>query len=114
MKIELRVLEAELSIAKLASIENIELLATEATFFALTKTNEEVSLVIDSGLMPDNEYVNEGWRAMGDRSFDRIDRPRPLSLVRDTSASIKRQLLTCRGNVRKPEQCVGNCITVLP
>lgn len=64
MKIELHVLDIELSIAKLASIQDIDALAAEASFFALTKTNEEVSLVVDSGKMPENEYVNEGWRAI--------------------------------------------------
>ena len=64
MKIELHVLGVELSIAKLASVQNIDSLASKASFFALTKTSEEVSLVIDSGIMPENKYVNDGWRAL--------------------------------------------------
>ena len=64
MKIELHILEVELSIAKLTSIKNIDQLAAKSSFFALTKTDQEVSLVVDSENMPEHQYVNDDWKAI--------------------------------------------------
>ena len=64
MNIELQILEEELSIAKLNSIENISELVASATFFALTKTDHELSLVIDSQHLPEHQYANQGWKAI--------------------------------------------------
>ena len=64
MKIELRILKEELSIAKLNSIQNIDEIDSRSSFFALIKADGEITLVTDSQNMPENQYVNEGWNAI--------------------------------------------------
>ncbi len=63
MEIELELLEFELTIAKLAEIRDLDSLFNKARFVSLTKTADELSLVIDSDNMPKVQFANEGWKA---------------------------------------------------
>ena len=63
MNIELDLLEFELTIAKLTEIEDLDSLFRKTRFVSLTKTTDELSLIIDSGSLPKNQFANEGWKA---------------------------------------------------
>ena len=63
MDLKLELLDLELTIAKLASVDDLESLFSKARFFSLTKTDDEVSLVIDTACAPSNQFVSTGWNA---------------------------------------------------
>lgn len=63
MSLELQLLELDLSIAKLSKMVNIEESALKSSFFSLTKTDEELSLVVETKFLPEHQYANDGWRA---------------------------------------------------
>jgi len=63
MKIELQLLDLDLAIAKLSDYDKLDELIEKAKFASLTKTGDELSLVIDIQNLPEFQYVNEGWRA---------------------------------------------------
>lgn len=63
MSLELQLLDLDLSIAKLSKVDNLEKIAEKSSFFSLTKTDDELSLVIETKFLPEHQYANEGWRA---------------------------------------------------
>ena len=63
MEIELQLLDLDLVIAKLSDYDKMDELIEKAKFASLTKTGDELSLVIDAKNLPDHVYVNEGWKA---------------------------------------------------
>ena len=63
MSLELQLLDLDLSIAKLSKLGNLEKNAKKSSFFSLTKTDEELSLVIETKFLPEHKYANAGWRA---------------------------------------------------
>jgi len=75
MKIELEVLDISLSIAKVKDDINLLHEVKDAKFISFTRTDEEISLVVDSDQLPNHDYVNSGWRAL------RIAGPLDFSLV---------------------------------
>ncbi len=63
MNLELELIDLDLTIAKLATVDDLESLFSKASFFSLTKTEDEVSLVIDTACAPSNQFVSSGWNA---------------------------------------------------
>ena len=63
MELELQLLEFDLAIAKLTDIDQLEKLVENSSFISITKTDDEISLVIESGALPDNQFANVGWNA---------------------------------------------------
>lgn len=63
MEIELELLEFDLTIAKLEETGDLDSLFRKARFVSLTKTTDELSLIIDSGSLPKTQFSNEGWKA---------------------------------------------------
>jgi len=61
MKLELQLIDLDLTIVKLASIDDLGGLISKARFFSLTKTDDEVSLVIDTACAPSNQFASAGW-----------------------------------------------------
>ena len=64
MEIELQLIRVNLSIAKVPESIDPNRLLENAEFISFTKTNEEISLVVDSEKLPTNEFVSKGWRAL--------------------------------------------------
>lgn len=75
MKLELQLIDQELTIAKLSDVDGMDELASRASFFSLTTTDDEISLVIDSTLVPSNQFTSPGWKAF------KITGPLDFSLV---------------------------------
>lgn len=63
MNIELQLIDIDLAIAKLSNTQDLVKNISQAKFISFTKTDEEISLVIDTQHLMDHEYVNTGWRA---------------------------------------------------
>lgn len=63
MVIELQLLDLDLAIAKLSDLKESDELIEKAKFASITKTDDELSLVIDMQNLPKHQYVNEGWKA---------------------------------------------------
>ena len=63
MAIELQQMDLDLVIAKLSALDQLDELIGNAKFASLTKTDDELSLVIDRENLPNHEYANEGWKA---------------------------------------------------
>jgi hypothetical protein len=63
MDIELQLIDTDLAIAKLSDTKDLEKKISKAKFISFTKTDDEISLVIDTQHLADYEYVNTGWRA---------------------------------------------------
>ena len=63
MSLELQLLGFDLSIAKLSQIDNLDKIAKKSRFFSLTKTDDELSLVIETEQLPEHQYANSGWKA---------------------------------------------------
>lgn len=63
LKIELQLIDQDLAIAKLADTENLLSCVSKASFVSFTKSEDELSLVIDAEHLPDHEYANAGWKA---------------------------------------------------
>jgi hypothetical protein len=63
MNIELQLINFDLAIAKLSNIKDLEKNIGKARFISFTKTDDEISLVIDVQHLQDYEYVNTGWKA---------------------------------------------------
>ena len=63
MVIELQLLDLDLAIAKLSDLDKPDELIGKAKFASITKTGDELSLVIDIQNLPEHQYVNEGWKA---------------------------------------------------
>ena len=63
MNIELQLINIDLAIAKLANLKDILGNISKAKFVSFTKTEDEISLVIETKHLSEFEYVNTGWRA---------------------------------------------------
>jgi hypothetical protein len=63
MAIELQLLDLDLAVAKLSEIEKSDAVFAKAKFASFTKTEDEISLVVDIQSLPKHEYANEGWKA---------------------------------------------------
>lgn len=75
MEIELELMQVPLSIAKVTEYKDLLKRVEGARFVSMTKTDEEISLVVDSDKLPEHKFVSAGWRAM------RIIGPLDFSLV---------------------------------
>ncbi len=63
MAIELQLMNLDLVIAKLSEYNQLDDLIDKAKFVSLTKSGDELSLVIDRENLPDHQFANEGWKA---------------------------------------------------
>ena len=63
MEIELQLMDFDLAIAKLSDPDKLGELIGKAKFVSLTKTGDEISLVIDIKNLPNHQFANEGWKA---------------------------------------------------
>lgn len=63
MAIELQLLDLNLAIAKLSEVDNSDELISKAKFASLTKTEDELSLVVEVENLPNHQFVNDGWKA---------------------------------------------------
>ena len=61
-KIELNILENNLSVCRLPPNSNIP--SVSGSFFSLTKTNDELSLIVEEGEEPVDAKIEKGWRAL--------------------------------------------------
>ncbi len=61
MNLELQLIDLDLTIVKLASVDDLGGLVSKARFFSLTKTDDEISLVIDTACAPSNQFASAGW-----------------------------------------------------
>lgn len=75
MDLELKLLDLDLSIAKLTNLDNLNEIIEKSSFFSLTKTDEELSLVIETSSLPEHKFANAGWKAF------KISGPLDFSLV---------------------------------
>ena len=75
MEIELELINVDLSIAKISKSIDPCKLSEKAKFISFTKTEDEISLVIDSESLPENEYASDGWKGI------KIIGPMDFSLV---------------------------------
>lgn len=75
MELQLKLIDLDLSIAKLSESINLDQLIPKAKFISYTKTDEEISLVIDSENLPQNQFASDGWKAI------KINGPLDFSLV---------------------------------
>ena len=63
MKIKLKLLELDLAIVKLENVPSLIELLEKAKFFSFTKSDDEVSLVVETKFLEDQWNANAGWRA---------------------------------------------------
>jgi len=63
MELELKLIDLDLAIAKLTDIHDLELIVNKSKFISFTKTDDEISLVIESSYLPENQFANVGWKA---------------------------------------------------
>jgi len=63
MNIELQLINIDLAIAKLTDVKDIIGNISKAKFVSFTKTEDEISLVIETKYLSSFEYVNKGWKA---------------------------------------------------
>jgi len=75
MELELKLIDLDLSIAKLSESINLDELTVKAKFLSYTKTEAEISLVIDSDNLPESQFASDGWKAI------KINGPLDFSLV---------------------------------
>lgn len=64
MALELQLMDLDLVIAKLSEHDRLDELVDKAKFTSLTKTGDELSLVIDKENLPNHQFANEGWKAL--------------------------------------------------
>lgn len=64
MELELKPLDLDLSIAKLSESIGLDELTRKANFISFTKTEQEISLVIDTESLPENRFASTGWKAI--------------------------------------------------
>lgn len=60
----LALLPERLSIARLQAVEDIPFWATRSAFFSITRTSDELSIVVPQEIIPTNIRQEKGWRAL--------------------------------------------------
>jgi hypothetical protein len=63
-RLKLSVLQERLAVSRLAPDEPIPLWATQGSFFSVTRTADELSIVADESLPPAGVQSQPGWRAL--------------------------------------------------
>ena len=63
MAVELQLMDLDLVIAKLSNHGKLDELVEKAKFASITKTEDELSLIIDKENLPNHQFANEGWKA---------------------------------------------------
>lgn len=61
---QLKILDNKLKVAKLKSNETVPQIVFEQEFYSITKTDEELSIVIDEYIDISSEIVEYNWRAI--------------------------------------------------
>jgi hypothetical protein len=64
MQLSLTVLPGTLAVSRLAPDDAIPAWATTATFFSITRTDEEFSIVANESATPTDVRAERGWRAL--------------------------------------------------
>jgi uncharacterized protein len=72
---DLTVLEEDLSICRLDAGAEVPAWATRTTFFSVTRTQDELSVVCPEEFVPGDAYRERGWRAL------KIEGPLDLSMI---------------------------------
>jgi uncharacterized protein len=73
--LDLTVLEEDLSICRLDAGAEVPAWATRTTFFSVTRTQDELSVVCPEEFVPEDAYRERGWRAL------KIEGPLDLSMI---------------------------------
>jgi hypothetical protein len=73
--LDLTVLEERLSICRLDAGSEVPAWATGASFFSVTRTEDELSVVCPEGVVPEGASQERGWRAL------KLEGPLDLSMV---------------------------------
>ena len=68
---ELQLLDLDLAIAKLSEVINLDQISEKSRFFSFTKTDDEISLVVESAYLPEHQFANTGWK--GFKIFGPLD-----------------------------------------
>lgn len=55
-------MDLDLAIAKLSDLSQLEKCIEKSAFISFTKTRDEISLVVESSALPDNQFANVGWK----------------------------------------------------
>ena len=64
MEIKLKVLEKDLSIVHMDELSDLNEIFSMSSFVSITKTDEEISLVMETKHVHDIWYANSGWKAI--------------------------------------------------
>jgi hypothetical protein len=62
--LELETLPETFAISKLSPIENIPSWAVSGSFYSISKTSEELSVVCEQKLIPEDVKTENGWRCL--------------------------------------------------
>jgi uncharacterized protein len=73
--LDLTVLEEDLSICRLDAGAEVPAWATRTTFFSVTRTQDELSVVCPEEFVPEDAYRERGWRAL------KLGGPLDLSMI---------------------------------
>jgi uncharacterized protein len=73
--LDLTVLEEDLSICRLDAGAEVPAWATRTTFFSVTRTQDELSVVCPEEFVPEDAYRERGWRAL------KLEGPLDLSMI---------------------------------
>lgn len=74
-KLTLNVLKGDYAIIQLAPSDPLPLWATQGSFFCITKTQEELSLVVDQDRIPQGLKAEKDWKLLkivGPFAFDQV------------------------------------------
>lgn len=63
-RLELSVLPLRLAVSRLSPAAAIPAWATQGSFFSVTRTSEELSIVAEESLTPEGPQSQPGWRAL--------------------------------------------------
>ena len=61
---QLKILNNKLKVVKLKSNETVPEIVYKQEFYSITKTNEELSIVLDESLEIQSDIVEDNWRAI--------------------------------------------------
>jgi hypothetical protein len=64
MEVKLKVLEKDLSIVHMDELSDLNEIFSRSSFVSMTKTDEEISLVMETKHIHDSWYSNSGWKAI--------------------------------------------------
>ncbi len=75
MMVKLKLMGLDLSVVKLDQLIELNKYANRSAFISLTRTESEISLVVESRFVKKNWQTNDGWKALA------VEGPLDFSLV---------------------------------